>query len=122
VDVFRLNFSHGKHEDHQKVVNYIREINSEMGTHIAILQDLQGPKIRVNEMEPGVEIKAGETITITTKEVLGNKELVSTSYEGLPKDVKVGDMILIDDGKIELKVKECVAVEVHVHGSLWWPA
>lgn len=112
VDVFRLNFSHGKHEDHQKVVNYIREINDELGTHIAILQDLQGPKIRVNEMEPGIEIKAGETITITTKEVLGNKDLVSTSYEGLPNDVKVGDMILIDDGKLELRVKDVRGVEV----------
>jgi pyruvate kinase len=112
VDVFRLNFSHGKHEDHLKVINFVREINKELGTHIALLQDLQGPKIRVNEMEPGVEIKAGDIITITTKEVLGNKELVSTSYEGLPKDVKVGDMILIDDGKIELKVKEIRATEV----------
>jgi pyruvate kinase len=112
VDVFRLNFSHGKHEDHQKVVNYIREINDELGTHIAILQDLQGPKIRVNEMQPGIEIKAGDTITITTKEVLGNKDLVSTSYEGLPNDVKVGDMILIDDGKIELRVKDIRGVEV----------
>jgi len=112
VDVFRLNFSHGKHEDHQKVVNYIRELNDELGTHIAILQDLQGPKIRVNEMASGVEIKAGETITITTKEVLGNKDLVSTSYEGLPNDVKVGDMILIDDGKIELRVKDVRGVEV----------
>lgn len=112
VDVFRLNFSHGKHEDHQKVVNYIREINDELGTHIAILQDLQGPKIRVNEMQPGVEIKAGDTITITTKEVLGTKDLVSTSYEGLPNDVKIGDMILIDDGKIELRVKDVRGVEV----------
>lgn len=112
VDVFRLNFSHGKHEDHLKVINFVREINAELGTHIALLQDLQGPKIRVNEMQPGIEIKAGDTITITTKEVLGNQELVSTSYEGLPKDVKVGDMILIDDGKIELKVKEVRGVEV----------
>ncbi|MBX2899937.1 MAG: pyruvate kinase [Cyclobacteriaceae bacterium] len=112
VDVFRLNFSHGKHEDHQKVVNFIREINDELGTHIAILQDLQGPKIRVNEMEPGTEIKAGDTITITTKEVLGNKSLVSTSYEGLPNDVQVGDMILIDDGKIELRVKDVRGIEV----------
>lgn len=112
VDVFRLNFSHGKHEDHLKVINYVREINQELGTHIALLQDLQGPKIRVNEMEPGIEIIAGETITITTKEVLGNKELISTSYEGLPKDVKPGDMILIDDGKIELKVKEVRGNEV----------
>jgi pyruvate kinase len=112
VDVFRLNFSHGSHADHQKVIDFVREINGELGTHIALLQDLQGPKIRVNEMQPGIEIKAGDAITITTKEVLGNQELVSTSYEGLPKDVKVGDMILIDDGKIELKVKEVRATEV----------
>jgi pyruvate kinase len=112
VDVFRLNFSHGTHDDHQKVIDFVREINEELGTHIALLQDLQGPKIRVNEMQPGVEIKAGDTITITTKEVLGNQALVSTSYEGLPKDVKVGDMILVDDGKIELKVKEVKATEV----------
>ncbi len=112
VDVFRLNFSHGTHEDHLKVINFVRELNAELGTHIALLQDLQGPKIRVNEMQPGIEIKAGDTITITTKEVLGNQELVSTSYEGLPKDVKPGDMILVDDGKIELKVKEVRGIEV----------
>lgn len=112
VDVFRLNFSHGTHEDHLKVINYVREINAEMGTKIALLQDLQGPKIRVNDMKPGVEIVAGQEIIITTREVLGNNELVSTSYERLPKDVKVGDMILIDDGKIELKVKEVRDIDV----------
>ncbi len=112
VDVFRLNFSHGKHEDHLKVINFVREINAELGTHIALLQDLQGPKIRVNDVEPGVEITVGEQITITTNQLLGNKNIVSTSYEGLPRDVKVGDMILIDDGKIELKVKEIKGVEV----------
>jgi len=112
VDVFRLNFSHGKHEDHLKVINFVRELNEELGTHVALLQDLQGPKIRVNDVEPGTEIKAGELITITTQQLIGNKNIVSTSYEGLPKDVKVGDMILIDDGKIELKVKEIKGVEV----------
>lgn len=112
VDVFRLNFSHGKHEDHLKVINYVREINKELGTHVALLQDLQGPKIRVNEMQPGIEIKAGDLITITTKEVLGDAKLISTSYERLPLDVKVGDMVLIDDGKIELRVKEIKGVEV----------
>ena len=112
VDVFRLNFSHGTHEDHLKVINYVREINAEMGTKIALLQDLQGPKIRVNDMKPGTEIVAGQEIIITTREVLGNNELVSTSYERLPKDVKVGDMILIDDGKIELKVKEVRDIDV----------
>jgi pyruvate kinase len=112
VDVFRLNFSHGTHEDHLKVINYVREINSEMGTKVALLQDLQGPKIRVNDMQPGIEIVAGQEIVITTRQVLGNNELVSTSYERLPKDVKVGDMILIDDGKIELKVKEVRDIDV----------
>ncbi|MEK6780482.1 MAG: pyruvate kinase [Bacteroidota bacterium] len=112
VDVFRLNFSHGTHEDHLKVINYVREINAEMGTNVALLQDLQGPKIRVNDMQPGIEIVAGKEIIITTREVLGNSELVSTSYDRLPKDVKVGDMILIDDGKIELKVKQVRDIDV----------
>ena len=112
VDVFRLNFSHGNHEDHLKVINLVREINQELGSHIALLQDLQGPKIRVNEVKPGTEIKAGESITITTRELLGNHEIISTSYENLPRDVKVGDMILIDDGKIELKVSEVRDIDV----------
>lgn len=112
VDVFRLNFSHGKHEDHLKVINFVREINQEMGTHIALLQDLQGPKIRVNDVQPGTEIKAGDSIIITTRELLGNHEIVSTSYEFLPRDVKAGDMILIDDGKIELKVTEVRDIDV----------
>ncbi len=112
VDVFRLNFSHGTHEDHLKVINLVREINAEMGTNVALLQDLQGPKIRINDMQPGIEIVAGQEIIITTRQVLGNNELVSTSYEGLPKDVKAGDMILIDDGKLELKVKEVRDIDV----------
>src|SRR5688500_3941772 len=106
VDVFRLNFSHGTHEDHLKVIKNVRELNKELDTKIALLQDLQGPKIRVNEMAPDVVLERGQELIITTKELVGNNQIVSTSYETLPKDVKVGDMILIDDGKIELKVKE----------------
>ncbi|MFM9074262.1 MAG: pyruvate kinase [Bacteroidota bacterium] len=106
VDVFRLNFSHGLHEHHQKVVNFVRELNQEEGTSVALLQDLQGPKIRVNEVEEGTIIREGQEITITTEELLGNAEVVSTSYKALPRDVKIGDMILIDDGKIELTVKD----------------
>lgn len=106
VDVFRLNFSHGTHEDHLKVISNVREINTQLGTHIALLQDLQGPKIRVNEVKEGTILKPGETLVITTRELIGNSEIVSTSYKGMPNDVKTGDMILIDDGKIELKVKE----------------
>ena len=112
VDVFRLNFSHGKHEDHLKVINNVRELNKEMGTNVALLQDLQGPKIRVNDVEPGVELKQGQEIIITTRQLMGTNEIVSTSYENLPRDVKAGDMVLVDDGKIELKVKEVRDIDV----------
>src|SRR5688500_15828302 len=95
VDVFRLNFSHGSHEDHQKVVNYVREINQELGSTVSLLQDLQGPKIRIQEMQPDVVIERGHELTITNRQLLGNREIVSTSYTNLPKDVKYGDMILI---------------------------
>jgi len=112
VDVFRLNFSHGTHADHQKVVHFVREINVELGTHIALLQDLQGPKIRVNEVKEGTILEPRSVLTITTRELVGNHEIVSTSYENLPNDVKVNDMVLIDDGKIELKVIEVRDIDV----------
>jgi pyruvate kinase len=112
VDVFRLNFSHGSHEDHLKVINNVRELNKELGSTVSLLQDLQGPKIRINEMQPNIVIERGQELTITTQELLGNNEIASTSYKNLPKDVKVGDMILVDDGKIELKVKEVRSDEV----------
>lgn len=122
VDIFRLNFSHGTHEDHLKVITFARELNSELGTTVGLLQDLQGPKIRVNEMKPDVVIERGQKLTITTRELVGNGEIVSTSYKSLPKDVKTGDMILIDDGKIELKVLEVkdgdVLTEVIYGGAL----
>jgi pyruvate kinase len=112
VDVFRLNFSHGSHEDHLKVIHFVRELNKEMGTKVSLLQDLQGPKIRVNEMQPNIVIERGQELTITTQELLGNNQIASTSYKTLPNDVKVGDMILVDDGKIELRVKEVRGEEV----------
>jgi pyruvate kinase len=112
VDVFRLNFSHGTHEDHLKVIHNVRELNAELGTQICLLQDLQGPKIRVNEMQPDVVIERGQELIITTRELLGNREIVSTSYKTLPNDVKIGDMVLIDDGKIELKVTEIRDIDV----------
>ena len=106
VDVFRLNFSHGSYEDHLSVINTVRRLNKDMRTSVGLLQDLQGPKIRLGEVEGGgVEIKAGDKIKL----VCGEKETstatrLSTIYLGLARDVKAGDMILIDDGKIELKV------------------
>lgn len=112
VDVFRLNFSHGKHEDHLKVITFVRELNKELGTTVSLLQDLQGPKIRIDEMAPGIVIERGQELIITTRDLVGNNEIASTSYKNLPRDVKVGDMILVDDGKIELKVKEVRDIDV----------
>ncbi|MCC2547975.1 pyruvate kinase [Hymenobacter sp. BT175] len=106
VDVFRLNFSHGSYEDHLAVINTVRRLNKDMRTSVGLLQDLQGPKIRLGEVEGGgVEIKRGDKIKL----VCGEKEIstatrLSTIYLGLARDVKPGDMILIDDGKIELRV------------------
>jgi pyruvate kinase len=112
VDVFRLNFSHGSHSDHQKVVDSVRELNQEMNGAVALLLDLQGPKIRVQEMKPDIVIERGQTFIITTRELIGNNEIASTSYTNLPKDVRVGDVILIDDGKIELRVIEIRDIDV----------
>ncbi|MDN5211996.1 pyruvate kinase [Fulvivirgaceae bacterium BMA12] len=113
ANVFRLNFSHGTHEDHLKVITYVREINEELNTHICLLQDLQGPKIRVNQIENGeVEIYPGNELIITTEQLVGTAEKVSTSYKYLPDDVTYGDSILVDDGKIELKVLKVNGNEV----------
>lgn len=112
VDVFRLNFSHGNHDDHQKVIDTVREINAELGSTVALLQDLQGPKIRVQEVGPDIELVRGQEFIITTRQLIGNNEIASTSYQQLPKDVKAGDAILIDDGKIELKVREVRDIDV----------
>ncbi len=113
VNIFRLNFSHGTHADHRKVVEYVRELNVELDMHVSLLQDLQGPKIRVGEMEKGSKIKPGDRFIITTDEMVGNSEKASTVYTELPNDVQPGDVVLIDDGKLELKVEEVKGNEVH---------
>lgn len=106
VDVFRLNFSHGSHEEHLKVIQFVRAINEELGTHVSLLQDLQGPKIRTREVENnGVELVQGQPLIITTERIIGNSQIISTSYEPMAQDVRIGDMILVDDGKIELLVE-----------------
>ncbi len=104
TNVFRLNFSHGTHEDHLKVIKNVRELNKEHGFNATILQDLQGPKIRIGEVEKGsVTLEAGKELKITSKSMVGTSKMVSTTYQDLPKDVKVGDRILMDDGKIILE-------------------
>ncbi len=106
VNVFRLNFSHGTHENKKLVIGYIREINKSQPYNIAILGDLQGPKLRVGELENNlVELNDGEDIIFTTEKMVGNKEKVYVSYKNLTTDVKVGERIFIDDGKMEVVVK-----------------
>lgn len=105
VDAFRLNFSHGSHEEHQEVIDRIVAINERYGTHISILADLQGPKLRVGKMEnDGLEIKPGDILTFTNEKCIGNMEKIYMSYDQFAADVNVGERILVDDGKIVLEV------------------
>jgi len=107
MNLCRLNFSHGAHEDHQKVIQNIRMIDKKLGTNIAIIADLQGPKLRVGEIENNsIELISGEILNIITKDCIGTTKKVSVSYPQLPQDVKKGARILIDDGKIQLEVVE----------------
>ncbi len=104
TNVFRLNFSHGAYRDHAASIRMIRTVSKALGTHIAILQDLQGPKIRVGTMpEKGILLKNKQGIRIVTKDVVGSSDTIPTQYKHLPKDVKKGDRILLNDGYLELK-------------------
>ncbi|PWJ25303.1 pyruvate kinase [Branchiibius hedensis] len=104
LDIARLNLSHGDHADHEKRYVAIRDASNQTGRAVGILCDLQGPKIRTGRFADGpVELKNGDTFTITTRDVPGTKDIVSTTFKGLPGDVRVGDRLLIDDGKIELR-------------------
>lgn len=105
VNVFRLNFSHGSHEDKQTIIDHIRNINKTEPYNIAILGDLQGPKLRVGEIENNaLEVKAGDILTFTNTKCIGTLEKIYVSYPNLAGDVVIGNVIMIDDGKIEVKV------------------
>ena len=124
VNVFRVNFSHANHNEVKQTVLNIREISSALNIHVAILGDLQGPKIRLGIVKDDVYIENGETISITTDEIeFGNSSLVSINYKDFPKDVSKGEKILVDDGKLILKVletnkKNLVKAEVIQGGEL----
>ena len=120
VNVFRLNFSHGGHEDKARVINFIRDINKTEPYNIAILADLQGPKLRVGDLEEGkMELKEGDILTFTNEKLVGNFDRIYVSYPNLANDVKVGEKILIDDGKLEVVVQEITAAkEVKVRVTL----
>jgi pyruvate kinase len=124
VNVFRLNFSHGSHDDKKLIIDYIREINKKEPYNISILGDLQGPKLRVGEIENNaLDLKEGDILTFTNEKCVGTLEKIYVSYPNLAADVKVGNIIMIDDGKIEVKVvditkKNDVKVEVVLGGLL----
>lgn len=123
MNVARLNFSHGTHEEHLLVLQRIRSIAERLGCSIAILQDLQGPKIRTGPLQNGQPVKLvdGAPLTITTRPLAGNEQIVSTTYQQLPHDVQPGDRILLDDGLMELRVLDASETEVHClveHGGL----
>ena len=124
VNVFRINFSHANHNEVKQTVLNIREISSALNIHVAILGDLQGPKIRLGIVKDDVYIENGENISITTDEIeFGNSSLVSINYKDFPKDVSKGEKILVDDGKLILKVletnkKNLVKAEVIQGGEL----
>ena len=110
VNVFRLNFSHGDYEAKLKIIEYLREMNKKEPYNIAILGDLQGPKLRVGELENGkIELKEGQEIIFSTQKMVGTSEKIYVSYPNLAKDVKPGERIFLDDGKMEVKVEEIVS-------------
>jgi pyruvate kinase len=129
VSVFRLNFSHGSHDEHQAVLRTIREQSEATSRAIAILQDLQGPKLRVGELasDAPITLAQGDTFRICTHEIAGTRDMVSTSYDRLARDLEPGDPVLIDDGKLRMEVTgieldtehgDVVVLTVHHGGTL----
>lgn len=121
MNVARLNFSHGEHADHLQVIRDLRDLSQEMVAPVAILQDLQGPKIRVGKFKNGgVEIKPGQVLTISPDFELGEGDHIPTDFVELPESVQVGTKVLLDDGLMELKVIEKMGREVRakvIHGG-----
>ena len=124
MDVARLNFSHGEHTDHAAVIGHLRSVSLEMDRAITILQDLRGPKLRTG-LIPGdgtIQLVAGEHITLTTEPTEGAPERIHVNYAALSEDLKPGDRILLDDGRMELEVIETkdkeVATKIVLGGEL----
>jgi len=124
ANVFRLNFSHGTHEDKARIIQHIHDINKTEPYNIAILADLQGPKLRIGELEDGkLDLHEDDILTFTNEKIVGNRHRIYVSYPNLSADVKVGEKILIDDGKLEVVVQEItdkkeVKVRVTLPGTL----
>jgi len=124
VDVLRMNLSHDSHQEHMHTIKYIREINKELGSTVAILGDLQGPKLRVGDMEnDSVLLEEGQDFSFVTKACTGTTAQAFLSYDRLPADVSIGEKILVDDGKLVFEVtgtngKDTVKTRVLAGGPL----
>jgi pyruvate kinase len=122
MNVARLNFSHGTHAEHDEVIQFIRELSEETGAQVTILQDLQGPKIRVGRFEGGsIELVQGSEVVITTEDVLGRPGFIPSDFKEIVKSAVPGGKILLDDGRLELKVKKIVDGKIYsevIYGGL----
>ena len=114
MDIARLNFSHGTHDDHRHRIQLIRKVSKELDKPVSILQDLQGPKIRIGTFADGpIILQKGQKFTLTTRKVPGNVSSVSVSYESFPRDVEPGDVVLLNDGLVQLRVESVKKQDVH---------
>ena len=114
MNVARLNFSHGTHEEQKGKIELVKKVREELKLPVAMLLDTKGPEIRTRDVEGGkIELKKGQSFVLTTEEVLGNEGIVSITYRDLVKDVEVGDAILIDDGLIELRVNQVTEKDIY---------
>ena len=113
MNVARINMSHQDHETQLVRINQIKQIREELGLPIAILIDTKGPEIRLGQMKGKVELKAGDTFTLTTDEIVGDQNRASITFKELPQDVKPGTQILIDDGLIALEVGTTTLTDIH---------
>jgi pyruvate kinase len=113
MDVARINFSHGTQKEHKKKIDIVRKLSGDLGKSIAVLQDLQGPKIRIKTFENGeIQLAEGDEFTLTTRDVVGNQHEVSVSYPTFNRDVRTGDTVLLDDGIMNLVVEKVSGTDV----------
>jgi pyruvate kinase len=113
VDVARMNLSHGSYDVHEEIYNTVRKAAADVGKAVGIFVDLQGPKIRLGRFENGPHyLEKGDVFKITIEDVVGTKDICGTTFKGLPGDVKPGDYLLIDDGKVSLRATEVTATTV----------
>lgn len=116
MDVARLNLSHGTYAEHEEIYRRVRRAADESGHGVGVFADLQGPKIRLGHFEErSTRLTTGQAFTITTRDLLGNDKIANTTYAGLPGDVAPGDEVLIDDGRVRLRVTEVDGYDVHTH-------